>query len=566
MTPPDENTLLLQAISLARAGRKEDAHALLHKIVGENPHDEMAWLWLVQTEPDPAQQILTLEECLHHNPKSEYAKKGLAGLRSQMGARSTPPSQKPPIPPDSKPRKPKRTPKPVSRIWRTIFVLMAFALTATLVAGVILFFPIIRKNLPAISMPSIQLPISRPPAKTATSTLTFTPPQPSATDTATASLTPTVTRTRTITFTPSKTGTPTNSLTPTIYLGTPVAGEYSLLGMKPGPCGAVAIPVSGGPRSLTTQPLESCDAAQLSPDGTRIAFLGGQNREILQVVNVDGSGLKRLIKLAAGPGFTRSIWGWRWSPDGKNVALVAPNLVKADPGFLYVVSADSSGAVKLIKNGGVHQGYAQTILWSPDSQWVFVWDMGLPDQIPYPSAFRVSDSRSVILSYLKDVPALAPEYHFDWSPDGKFISYLSTKKPVTDALPTEASADQAYIVVAGMDKSIRYIPLPMSEGGFDPSFGALWSPDGSLFLLLNKQMNQIVEIGDDGQIRNRILTLRNPLSIVQWSPDGQWISILEASKVYGIDTMATILEVVRPDGTDYRILTTGLVFAPIVWK
>jgi hypothetical protein len=563
MAPPDENALLLQAISLARAGRKEDAHALLHKIVGENPHDEMAWLWLVQTEPDPAQQILTLEECLRNNPKSEYAKKGLAGLRAQIGARSASPPQKPPVPAGSKPPKPKRKPKSVSGIWKTIFVLMALALAATLVAGGILFFPFIQKNFPAVSLPSIQLPISRPPAKTAASTRTFTSPQPSATDTATASLAPTVTRTRTITFTPSKTGTPTKSLTPTIYLGTPVEGEYSLLGLKPGPCGAVAIPVSGGPRFLTTQPLESCSDAQISPDGTRIAFLSGQNREILQVVNVDGTGLKPIIKLAGGPGFTRSIWSWRWSPDGKNIALVAPNLVKADPGFLYVASADSSGAVKQIKNGGVHQGYAQTILWSPDSQWIFIWDMGMPDQIPYPSTFRVSDSRSVILSYLKDVPALAPEYRFDWSPDGKFISFLSTEKPVTDALPSEAPADQAYIIIAGLDKSIRYIPLPMNEGGFDPSFGALWSPDGSLFLLLNKSTNQIVEIDGDGRIRNRILTLRNPLSIVQWSPDGQWISILEAWNMEGV---GTILEVVRPDGSDYRILATGLVFAPVIWK
>jgi Tol biopolymer transport system component len=189
--------------------------------------------------------------------------------------------------------------------------------------------------------------------------------------------------------------------------------------------------------------------------------------------------------------------------------------------------------------------------------------MGLTDQIPYPTAIRVSDSRSVILSQLTDVPDLAPEYHFNWSPDGKFISFLSTKKPVTDALPTEEPVNQAYIVEAGLDKSVKYIPLPMNEGGFDSSFGALWSPDASTFLLLTEATNQIVMIGDDGRIRTRLLTLRNPYSIVQWSPDGQWISILTEVNAGTIDT---VLEVVRPDGSDYRLLATGLAFTPLVWK
>jgi dipeptidyl aminopeptidase/acylaminoacyl peptidase len=189
--------------------------------------------------------------------------------------------------------------------------------------------------------------------------------------------------------------------------------------------------------------------------------------------------------------------------------------------------------------------------------------MGLPDQVPYPSAFRVSDSRSIILSYLKDVPTLTPDSAFNWSPDGKFISFLSTKKPVTDALPTEIPPDQAYIVEAGLDKTVEYIPLPTAEGGFDPSFGALWSPDGSAFLLLNKRTSQLVLIGDDGEIRSRILTLRNPTSIVQWSPDGKWISILTA---WNVAEIGTFLEIVRPDGTDHRTLAIGLVFGPVIWK
>ena len=473
MNPPDENALLLQAIALARSGHKEDAHALLHKIVADNPHQEMAWLWLVQTEPDPEQQILILEECLRNNPKSEYAKKGLASMRAQARAHPAPPPLKPQAAKDSKPRQPKKPARGAGAVWKIVIAIMLLAVISTVGAGGILLFPLVKDRLPAVHFPIFPHGTAAPKA-----TATFTPSILLPTATATASATATVTRTPTITDTPSPTFTPTVSPTPTLFLGTPVAGEFSLFYLAARTCDAVDVPISGGPSVLTTAAPEGCTDAKISPDGARIAFVGGQNQDVLEVVNVDGSNLKPLLKLSKGSGFSRSIWDWQWAPNGKTIALVAPGIAGAAPGFLYVVTADSSGTVRQIKNGGIQNALAGLIRWSPDSQWVFAWDMGLTDQLPYPSVFRASDSRSVILSYLKDVPDLAPGYHFDWSPDSKFLSYLSPKKPVTDALATEAPANQAYIIEAGLDKTLRYIPLPITEGDFDPSFGALWAPMG----------------------------------------------------------------------------------------
>jgi Tol biopolymer transport system component len=558
MNPPDENALLLQAVSLARSGRKEDAHALLQKIVGDNPHLEMAWLWLVQTEPDPARQILILEDCLRNNPKSEYAKRGLAGLRAQMQARQTPPPIKPPAAKDSESRKPKKPSRGSSGIWKIIFVVLLLALVATLVAGGVLLFPLVKNNLP-----KIHLPIFPHGTNTPKVAITFTPSAPSLSATAMLSATPTVTRTRTITFTPSLTRTPTISPTPTLFLGTPVAGEASLLLLQAGTCIAVDVPISGGPSSLTAQSPEGCTDARISPDGKRIAFVGGQNQEILQVVNIDGTGLKPLLKLSKGSGFNRSIWGWQWSPNGKTIALVAPGPAKANPGLLYVVATDGSATGKQIKNGGVQNSLAGDIQWSPDSQWIFTWDMGLPDLVPYPSVFRESDSRSVIISYLKDIPGLTPDYHFDWSPDSHFLSFLSMQKPITDTLATEAPANQAYIIKAGLDKTLQYIPLPMTEGDFDPRFGALWSPDASAFLLLNSRTHQLVLVGGDGRIKSRLTTLKDSPHIVQWSPDGQWISIVQANTA---QDAGAVLEIIRPDGTDFRILTSDVALRPVVWK
>jgi dipeptidyl aminopeptidase/acylaminoacyl peptidase len=558
MNPPDENALLLQAIALARSGHKEVAHALLNKIVIDNPHQEMAWLWLVQTETDPAQQVLILEECLRNNPKSEYAKKGLANLRAQLNPSPAPPAFKPPAAVDSNPRKPKKPSRGGSGIWKIIFAIMLLAVISTLGAGGLLLFPLVKDRLPAVHFPIFPHGTAAPKA-----TVTFTPSLTILTATATMSATPTVTRTPTITDTPSPTFTPTVSPTPTLFLGTPTAGEFALFFLGARTCVAVSVPISGGPSLLTTQSPEDCTNAKVSPDGARIAFVSGQNQDVLQVVNIDGSNLKPLLKLSKGSGFNRSIWDWQWSPNGKTIALVAPGLAGAAPGFLYIVSTDSSGTLRQIKNGGIQNAVAGTIRWSPDSQWVFAWDMGLADQIPYPSVFRASDSRSVILSYLKDVPALAPSFHFDFSPDSKFVSYLSPNKPVTEALGTEVPFDQAYIIEAGLDKTLRYIALPMSEGEFDPSFGALWDPDGSGFLLLNNRTHQLVLVGSDGQIKNHVITLKGSASVVQWSPDGQWISIVQAQEA---QDFGAVLEIVHPDGSDFRILADSASLQPIVWK
>jgi Tol biopolymer transport system component len=563
MTPPDENALLQQAISLARSGRKADAQSLLYKILSENPQDEMAWLWLVQTEPDPAQQILILEECLRHNPKSEYAKKGLAGLRAQMGSRPDRPPQKPPIPKDFKPRKPKGPPKRVSGIWKIIFVVMALALAATLVAGGILFFPLLQRNFPALSLPAIHLPISRPPARTATSTGTFTPSKSSATFIASASPTPTVTRTRTITLTSSKTGTPTISPTPTLYLGTPTEGEPTLFYIVGGGCSAAAVPISGGPRLITDTSPENCHSAKISPDTSRISFLAGPYDDYLDTMDIDGGNSKTILKLAKGSDFNRNVWRWEWSPDATQIAVEAPGMAKFDLAYLYLVASDGAGTVKQLKNGGIEENGPDVLHWSPDGKWIFLWDLNQQDSTVYPAAIRTSDSREVILIHFDVFPETPGDTAFSWSPDSAFLAFVYPRKPITDALAAEVPADQSFIVEPGLDKTIRYIPLPAAEEGFDPSFGAVWSPDGSRLLLLNAHSFQLIVIRPDGQIQNRGIRLKNNSGIVQWSPDGQWISIVERERK---DDTDAVLEIVRPDGSDFRILADNAAFQPVIWK
>ena len=86
-----------------------------------------------------------------------------------------------------------------------------------------------------------------------------------------------------------------------------------------------------------------------SPDGSRIAVRNGEGTDGIDVVNVDGSGRRRV---------TTGDAGWpAWSPDGSRIAY-------SSAGELYVVHVDGRGKTKLTKDGG----FADAPTWSPDGR------------------------------------------------------------------------------------------------------------------------------------------------------------------------------------------------------
>ncbi len=82
--------LVAQAITLIKAGQREQARTLLIQAIKNDPRDESGWLWLTETLPDVAQRIAALEQCLKINPDSQMARKGLERMRARKI--ETPPS------------------------------------------------------------------------------------------------------------------------------------------------------------------------------------------------------------------------------------------------------------------------------------------------------------------------------------------------------------------------------------------------------------------------------------------------------------------------------------------
>ena len=72
------------AISLIKTGDKVNAREILFQIILDDPHNETAWIWLVETMPNDADRITTLEQCLKYNPESKMAQKGLEVFRSHL--------------------------------------------------------------------------------------------------------------------------------------------------------------------------------------------------------------------------------------------------------------------------------------------------------------------------------------------------------------------------------------------------------------------------------------------------------------------------------------------------
>ncbi len=76
--------LFQRAVKLARDGRKDEARAVLKRILALNPRHEGAWLWLVDCQTTEADRIRVLEECLHMIPNSQSARRVLHMLRAQQ--------------------------------------------------------------------------------------------------------------------------------------------------------------------------------------------------------------------------------------------------------------------------------------------------------------------------------------------------------------------------------------------------------------------------------------------------------------------------------------------------
>ncbi|HJZ48016.1 MAG TPA: tetratricopeptide repeat protein [Roseiflexaceae bacterium] len=89
--------LLQQGIAAARAGKRNEARALLMQVVEADERNEQGWLWLAGVVDDPADMRTCLQNVLDLNPANQQARQGLAWIESRYGP-PPPPAERSPDP------------------------------------------------------------------------------------------------------------------------------------------------------------------------------------------------------------------------------------------------------------------------------------------------------------------------------------------------------------------------------------------------------------------------------------------------------------------------------------
>ena len=73
-------SMFIQAVSLARSGRKVEARRLLEQILKADRTNEMAWLWYAECVDTPAERTQALEACMRINPQAQRVRLSLSAL------------------------------------------------------------------------------------------------------------------------------------------------------------------------------------------------------------------------------------------------------------------------------------------------------------------------------------------------------------------------------------------------------------------------------------------------------------------------------------------------------
>jgi len=182
----------------------------------------------------------------------------------------------------------------------------------------------------------------------------------------------------------------------------------------------------------------------LSPDGTRLAVVKRDqegeelNAELLAIETANGRSSRVTHNFVRGA---------VWSPDGKRIAFASYNYdASAD---LRVISADGSGERIVCEAGGMPTS------WSRDGRWLAFCSIRYSSQW---DLYAVDLSDGEVIRVLQTPAA---EWHGQFSPDGKWMAYVSNE-----------SGDREVYVRSFPHGDAKW--KISTTGGYGPA----WSPNG----------------------------------------------------------------------------------------
>jgi Tol biopolymer transport system component len=244
-----------------------------------------------------------------------------------------------------------------------------------------------------------------------------------------------------------------------------------------------------------------------SPDGRQIAFVtAGSSGLQIQVVNVDGSGFRRLIES------TQESVDPAWSPDGRKIAYAVPQNAEYSAIFVADVSGGSVPSQLSREDGGESRSPA----WSPDgTQIIYAVTGGI-----HGDAVMLRDADGVLTSLYSSSSFVDSPV---WSPDGTMIAFNegTGRAKVIQVMNADGSnvrplSDGEYLAWAAPD---LIEPAVASV----PTSGVMARPVTS-GVITTARLNMRSQPDPEAYIVARI-SLNDTVGIVGRNPEGSWVLV-----------------------------------------
>jgi hypothetical protein len=259
-----------------------------------------------------------------------------------------------------------------------------------------------------------------------------------------------------------------------------------------------------------TDPRTSGALASWSPDGSLLSYV---SRDRLYFVDAEGR-VQRTQSWQTGNSGVSSLV---WSPDARRFAGVTYWGVYS---WLWVMNTDGTGFHQIVQETGYNNLPQPT--WAPDGSRIL---------------FSTSSTTYVV------------------DPNG-----TEPHKILDDATAAVFSSDGQRVAYVALDQNDKSVGLGVARAdGSEPHtvaqgeiFQPAWSPDGSMIAFTRGvgAASQISLVHSDGTSERTIASGTRPA----WAPDGSWIAFAQFDQA----TYRSHAFVVRPDGTDQRLVETGV--------
>lgn len=243
-----------------------------------------------------------------------------------------------------------------------------------------------------------------------------------------------------------------------------------------------------------------------SPDGRRIAFGG----ELLQVIDADGTRLRRLTSPARGTAYSPV-----WSPDGRKIAFLRSF------SSLWVIDADGTGVRLLARSVpftpcDCNPPYA----WSPDSDRLAFAAVTAGVTDLWTIRPDGSGRRRLLRTATRDLGPV-------WSPDGSHIAFEGSRRGQSDV----------YVLNPASRALTNLTRHPAFDGS--PSF----SPDGRRVAFISGRDSPRIAMAtvDEPGVATTIFSDRLGMGRPAWSHDGTRLTVI-AGRECGVRTAVYVLD------------------------